>query len=30
MEVDRIADTTQFNQKKLFSGSEEGRAFAEY
>ena len=29
LEVDRIADTTQFNQKKLFSGSEQGRAFAE-
>lgn len=28
-EIDRIADTTQFNQKKLFSGSEQGRAFAE-
>lgn len=28
-EIDRIADTTQFNQKKLFSGSEAGRAFAE-
>jgi flagellin len=28
-EIDRIADTTQFNQKKLFSGSPEGRAFAE-
>lgn len=27
-EIDRIADTTQFNQKKLFSGSEEGRMFA--
>ncbi|MGE8206893.1 flagellin [Heyndrickxia sp. NPDC080065] len=28
-EVDRIADTTQFNQKKLFRGSEQGRAFAD-
>ncbi|WNS75092.1 flagellin [Bacillus sp. DTU_2020_1000418_1_SI_GHA_SEK_038] len=28
-EIDRIADTTQFNQKKLFSGSTEGRAFAD-
>lgn len=28
-EIDRIADTTQFNQKKLFSGSEKGRAFAD-
>lgn len=28
-EVDRIADTTQFNQKKLFSGSEKGKSFAE-
>src|SRR3954469_15507152 len=28
-EIDRIADTTQFNQKKLFSGSEQGRAFAD-
>ncbi|ODA17124.1 flagellar hook-associated protein 3 [Geobacillus thermoleovorans] len=28
-EIDRIADTTQFNQKILFSGSPEGRAFAE-
>lgn len=28
-EIDRIADTTQFNQKKLFSGSPEGKAFAE-
>jgi flagellin len=28
-EIDRIADTTQFNQKKLLSGSEEGRVFAE-
>ncbi|RLQ96795.1 flagellin N-terminal helical domain-containing protein [Falsibacillus albus] len=27
-EVDRIADTTQFNQKKLFSGSEQGTGFA--
>ncbi|MFD2679306.1 flagellin N-terminal helical domain-containing protein [Bacillus seohaeanensis] len=27
-EIDRIADTTQFNQKKLLSGSEEGRPFA--
>lgn len=27
-EVDRIADTTQFNQKKLFSGDPVGRAFA--
>ncbi|WP_421381456.1 flagellin [Bacillus salacetis] len=27
-EIDRIADTTQFNQKKLFSGSEKGHAFA--
>lgn len=27
-EIDRIADTTQFNQKVLFSGSEEGRMFA--
>lgn len=27
-EVDRIADTTQFNQKKLFSGDAVGRAFA--
>jgi flagellin len=28
-EIDRIADTTQFNQKKLLSGSAEGRPFAE-
>ncbi len=28
-EIDRIADHTQFNQKKLFRGSEEGRAFME-
>ncbi|UGB30443.1 flagellin N-terminal helical domain-containing protein [Metabacillus sp. B2-18] len=28
-EIDRIADTTQFNTKKLLSGSAEGRAFAE-
>ncbi|MGG3789680.1 flagellin [Geobacillus thermodenitrificans] len=28
-EIDRIADTTQFNQKILFSGSPEGKAFAE-
>ncbi|GAB6006777.1 FliC/FljB family flagellin [Geobacillus vulcani] len=28
-EIDRIADTTQFNQKILFSGSPEGRAFAQ-
>ncbi|MFU8691513.1 flagellin [Rossellomorea sp. FS2] len=28
-EIDRIADTTQFNQKKLLSGSEQGTAFAE-
>ena len=28
-EIDRIADTTQFNQKVLFSGAEEGRVFAE-
>ncbi|RDE36292.1 flagellar protein [Parageobacillus thermoglucosidasius] len=28
-EIDRIADTTQFNQKILFSGSPKGRAFAE-
>lgn len=28
-EIDRIADTTQFNQKKLFSGAEKGRPFAE-
>jgi flagellin len=28
-EIDRIADTTQFNQKKLFSGSEKGKAFVE-
>lgn len=27
-EIDRIADTTQFNQKVLFSGSEEGQMFA--
>ncbi|PFG04660.1 flagellin [Bacillus sp. es.034] len=27
-EIDRIADTTQFNQKKLLSGSEKGNAFA--
>lgn len=27
-EVDRIADTTQFNQKKLFSGDPVGRAYA--
>ncbi|MCR2822356.1 flagellin N-terminal helical domain-containing protein [Lederbergia panacisoli] len=27
-ELDRIADTTQFNQKKLFSGEQNGRAFA--
>lgn len=28
-EIDRIADTTQFNTKKLLSGSAEGRPFAE-
>ncbi|MCQ5363650.1 flagellin [Anoxybacillus salavatliensis] len=28
-EIDRIADTTQFNQKLLFSGSPKGKAFAE-
>jgi flagellin len=28
-EIDRIADTTQFNQKILFSGSPKGKAFAE-
>ncbi|WP_456273250.1 flagellin N-terminal helical domain-containing protein [Bacillus sp. AK031] len=28
-EIDRIADTTQFNQKKLFSGDDQGTAFAE-
>ncbi|MED3740757.1 flagellin [Geobacillus stearothermophilus] len=28
-EIDRIADTTQFNQKILFSGSPEGRAFVQ-
>lgn len=28
-EIDRISDTTQFNKKKLLSGSEEGRPFAE-
>jgi flagellin len=28
-EIDRIADTTQFNQKKLLSGSEKGIAFAD-
>jgi flagellin len=28
-EIDRIADTTQFNQKKLFSGAEGGRGFAD-
>ncbi|HZH62645.1 MAG TPA: flagellin [Metabacillus sp.] len=27
-EIDRIADTTQFNQKQLLSGSAEGRPFA--
>jgi flagellin len=27
-EIDRIADTTQFNQKLLFSGKAEGRPFA--
>jgi flagellin len=27
-EIDRIADTTQFNQKTLLHGKEEGRAFA--
>jgi flagellin len=27
-EIDRIADTTQFNQKVLFSGKKEGRPFA--
>ncbi|WP_175640277.1 flagellin N-terminal helical domain-containing protein [Metabacillus schmidteae] len=28
-EIDRIADTTQFNQKILLSGSPEGKSFAE-
>lgn len=28
-EIDRIADTTQFNKKKLLSGSAEGRPYAE-
>ncbi|KYD23447.1 flagellin N-terminal helical domain-containing protein [Parageobacillus toebii] len=28
-EIDRIADTTQFNQKILFSGSPKGKAFAQ-
>ncbi|KPD00126.1 flagellin [Geobacillus thermocatenulatus] len=28
-EIDRIADTTQFNQKILFSGSPKGRAFVQ-
>jgi flagellin len=28
-EIDRIADTTQFNQKKLFSGQEQGISFAD-
>ncbi|MDG5471599.1 flagellin [Jeotgalibacillus sp. ET6] len=28
-EIDRIADTTQFNQKKLLNGSDTGRAFLE-
>ncbi|MBB2481646.1 flagellar protein [Bacillus sp. APMAM] len=28
-EIDRISNTTQFNQKKLLSGAEDGKAFAE-